>query len=182
MAKHLRLQTLTHQYCIASLTTRSLVFVHPSMALIYPLSRRFLSAVNAGFSHQFHKLTLWSWWRSFLTNRARATRFLLGYWSSPSKSWCRSCVNWLTGPYRAAAFRHITVCMAQHQRIWQTARRCWCCQLVRQLSATVRFLWLQRGHGTGCQHIPGPPPFWQHSGAKTRPTFSVSHSADGTRF
>ena len=95
-------------------------------------------------------------------------------------------------------FWHITVCMAQHQRIWQTAcgrhqmsslvvvfvlstaRRCWCRQLVGQLSATARFLWQQRGHGTVCQHRPGPPPLWQHSGAKPRLIFSVSHSADGS--
>jgi len=75
-------------------------------------------------------------------------------------------------------FWHITVCMEQHQRIWQTAcgrhqmsslvvvfvlstaRRCWCRQLVGQLSATVRYMWLQRGHGTGCQHRPRPPPLW----------------------
>jgi len=31
-------------------------------------------------------------------------------------------------------------------------RRCWCRQLVAQFSATARFLWLQRGHGTVCQH------------------------------
>jgi len=34
-----------------------------------------------------------------------------------------------------------------------------------------------RAHGTVCQHRPGPPPLWQHSGVKPRPTFSVSHSA-----
>ena len=95
-------------------------------------------------------------------------------------------------------FWHITACMARHQRIWQTAcsrhqrsslvvifllsttRRCWCRQLVGQLSTTARFWWLQRGHETGCKHRPVPPPLWQHSGAKLRPTFSVSHLADGS--
>jgi len=42
--------------------------------------------------------------------------------------------------------------------VLSTARLCWCRQLLGQLSATTRFLWLQRGHGTGCQHRPGPPP------------------------
>ena len=40
------------------------------------------------------------------------------------------------------------------------------------MSATARFLWLQRGHGTVCQHRPVPPPLWQHSGAKPRLIFS----------
>ena len=48
VAKHLRLQTLTHQHCIASSTTRSLAFVHPPRALIY---RRLISALH-GMEHR----------------------------------------------------------------------------------------------------------------------------------
>jgi len=66
-------------------------------------------------------------------------------------------LHWLRVPVRiqfrlcVLAYHCVYDTGAQHQRIW-------CRQLVGQLSATARFLWLQRGHGTVCQHRPGPPP------------------------
>jgi len=91
---------------------------------------------------------------------------------------------------------HITVCTAQHRRIWLTAcgwhqrlllvavctlstlLRCWCRQPVDQLSVTARFLWLQRGRGTVCLHRPGPPPRYWHFGGRPSLILSVRHLAD----
>jgi len=58
-----------------------------------------------------------------VTNSARATCFLHGCWSSPSKSWLRSCVDCSTGPYnRAALFRRRssspTLCRYWRKQIW----------------------------------------------------------------
>ena len=99
------------------------------------------------------------------------------------------CVHGTAPSYRADSLRPTSDVIARRLRSVDSWN-CWCRQLVGQLSATARFLWLQRGHGIMGGATAG---WWNSLPAKTRTTSSlttfrrqtkaylfVSHSADGS--
>jgi len=97
-----------------------------------------------------------------------------------TQPWCLSDLHVYakSSPLKAAVLENSAV--EKHRQPAADIRGCrsssstaWCCWC-RQLSATACCLWLQCGHGTVCQHRPGPPRLAWNQGLSFLPVIRLT--------